>query len=382
MKMSIFSKPFGGLVTAWKSNEFFLAKIKLTLLYIVVIAVILAVFDGVLMYRLNDNFSQLGVKISSDDAEQIALSYKPAGKIVEIEEETINGKSYYEIHFSDHTEIAVDAFSGTSSLETDLLIEHEGTFRDYLEDALLFVNILVLLLAGSVSYFFAGKNLEPIAKKMQQQKQFTADAAHELRNPLAAMRAAAESVLRKKVISAKESREVLEGILEDSERLSSLTEGLLKLVASETAVEKFQMINVTTIVKRVVKKLTPLAKQQGIVFKGNVKKFSRMGDAEMMETLVFNLVHNAVKFSHRKGEVIVSLNENGELTVQDFGIGIAPQHISYIFDRFYKAEKSRQFDLGGSGLGLSIVNEIAKLHDANVIVSSNLGKGTLFKILF
>lgn len=384
MKKKNSSKRFGELATALKSNDFLRVKVKLALLYMVIMALMLALFNLILEHELKKSLLHFHEEqaLSVEEAEYIASQYNPRAKVVQIKKERKSGQTYYEVHFSDNTEVAIDADAGNGGLPNEISEDPAEVFEEYLENALFMVNIIIIILAGFFSYFLAEKTLEPIAQKMEQQKRFTADAAHELRNPLAAMRVAAESVLRKKSIRSKESREVLETILEDTLRLSSLSEDLLTLLSSETSTKDFKKVNLKKIVEKVLDKLKPLADEKKISFKGTIKSFSLMGDERMLETLVFNLVHNAIKFSRKKGEIIVSLDINGEFTVRDFGIGIAPQHINDIFGRFYKVEKSRSSEIGGSGLGLSIVQEVARRHKADIAVSSNLGKGTLFKILF
>ena len=156
-------------------------------------------------------------------------------------------------------------------------------------------------------------------------------------------------------------------------RLSKLDEG-----APDA---QMQIVNLGEIAKEAAERMRPLAEKQGIALAVEGDDSLVTGARALLEEMVRNLVDNAIKYNVEKGSVRVSV-KNGCLTVEDTGIGVDQQDQQKIFERFYRVDKSRSREAGGTGLGLSIVKHIAQLHNAQISLSSELGKGTKISVRF
>lgn len=281
----------------------------------------------------------------------------------------------YTFLFANEEEIKIDAFTQKIFLE-DENINFQQYFSKDFEEILLALNFLTLFLSGFLSWFLAGKTLEPIRQKMEEQKRFIADSSHELRNPLSAISATCESMIRAK------QKEGFEEILEESERLIKITENLLILDQVEKDSQNSE-IDLKKLIENLLQKIKPMADEKNLILKMDLEKFSVLGDQNDFEKIIFNLFHNAIKFSHKNNKIVISLSENGVLKIQDFGIGILEKDLPKIFNRFYKADTARTFTYeSGAGLGLSIVQEVVKKNGWKMEVESEKNKGTSFQIFF
>ena len=142
-----------------------------------------------------------------------------------------------------------------------------------------------------------------------------------------------------------------------------------------------QIVNLGEIAKEAAERMRPLAEKQGIALAVEGDDSLVTGARALLEEMVRNLVDNAIKYNVEKGSVRVSV-KNGCLTVEDTGIGVDQQDQQKIFERFYRVDKSRSREAGGTGLGLSIVKHIAQLHNAQISLASELGKGTKISVRF
>ena len=223
--------------------------------------------------------------------------------------------------------------------------------------------------------------LDRIERHVVQMQQFTADASHELRSPLAALRGNAEVALTRSR-SAEELREIIEDSLEHYDRLARITEDLLLLARADAGhqVVRCEPVRFDLAVNDAIDLYTPLAQERGInlTFAGRVAVSCR-GDAARLRQLVGNLIDNAIKYSDKGGRVTVALgcaNGVASLTITDTGQGIPTEHLPRIFDRFYRADQARSARRRGAGLGLSICRMIADAHGGEIRVSSSPGEGT------
>jgi len=220
---------------------------------------------------------------------------------------------------------------------------------------------------------------------VERLRRFSADAAHQLRTPLTAMRSLGEVSLQRPR-SAEEHRETLADMLEEVQRLSQVTERLLLLARLELPEWKnhFMPVDLAEIAQRVCSQYEPFCqdKAQSFSFHGMGPARVR-GDTALLEQVVANLLDNAVKFTPSGGTIRVEVEESGgrepALRVKDTGPGIDPADHQRIFERF---ARTAHHATTGSGLGLAIVAEIVRLHDGRVAVESEPGKGALFEILF
>lgn len=254
---------------------------------------------------------------------------------------------------------------------------------------LLFFNTIVLVFAGLASYLLAKRTLLPIEEAHEHQKHFTADVSHELRTPLTAIRMESEvALLEEDNVSL--LKQTLRSNLEEITKIENLINNLLRLskLESDELKANFNSIPLQPLLADVIKDLMPLAKQKKVkitnLTKTNVNVF---GDRESLKSLMSIIVDNSVKYSPKSSSITIKLKvmpRQSILVIKDSGIGIDPEDLKHIFDRFYKSDSSRnKTDQKESfGLGLSIAKMIADLHDMNLKVSSTKGQGTEVKMYF
>lgn len=218
-----------------------------------------------------------------------------------------------------------------------------------------------------------------------QIRQFSADASHELRTPLTVMRGEIELSLRTNK-TPEEYRRVLESSLEEILRMASIIENLLMLAKADQGLYEahFTEVNMEALLKELYDDSEILAEPKQITV--TLKKTAAItivGDKVRLRQLFLNLIDNAIKYTPERGEVILSMerqNATALFSVQDTGIGIPPQEISRVFDRFYRVDKARSRERGGTGLGLSIAKWIAELHRGTISVVSEVNKGSTFTV--
>jgi heavy metal sensor kinase len=212
-------------------------------------------------------------------------------------------------------------------------------------------------------------------------RRFTADASHELRTPLTAIRTEAEVALQRP-LNAAEHQQLLGSILEECERLTRLTDQLLTLSREEAARPQApgQMLDLGGLVAAVVETMRPLAEAKKLRLtispNGTIKV---PGDEARLRQVFYNVLDNAIKYTGEGGAIDVQISErdgHALLSIRDSGIGIAPEHLPHVFDRFYRVDKARSRADGGSGLGLSIVQSIVQAHGGRIDLVSAVGQGT------
>ncbi len=254
--------------------------------------------------------------------------------------------------------------------------------------SLIFLNGIVFIVAGGGGYFLAGRTLRPIQHMVTEQNRFITDASHELRTPLTATRTSIEVALRDKQLSLADAKKVLEGSLEDITSIQVLSDNLLRLSQSEKIQRSptFTIISLSEIIDIAVKKIAPLAKAKNITITQKITRHTIKGDAQSFEELFLIFLDNAIKYSPRGSSVTIvtrKIDSHINLIIQDNGIGIEKEDIPSIFDRFYRAEKSRTKNkVTGYGLGLSIAKKIIEEHKGTISVESRVGKGTTFTLSF
>ena len=295
--------------------------------------------------------------------------------------------------------IPIKTSSGDVLLATLLVGRSFDDFAHYLATIrwiiLLSLPITMGLIAGA-SWWLAGLALKPVRLSYHKIQQFTADAAHELRTPLTATQATTESVMRLPEISDAEAREMLQVITRQNHRLANLVSDLLLLsrLDIQTPPAKTHCC-LQDILSDIEEELAALAIANNIHLIFDQPKapvIIVMGNEEHLYRLVFNIVSNALQHTSAGGKVSIRLQQairktfpEGEknqavVTVEDTGVGIAPEDQIKIFDRFYRVEKDRSRQSGGSGLGLAIALAIAQAHGGNIRVKSELGQGSVFTI--
>jgi signal transduction histidine kinase len=250
------------------------------------------------------------------------------------------------------------------------------------------LNVLTLVLGGGAAYFLARRTLGPIETAMEAQGRFTADASHELRTPLTAMRSEIEVALREKHLAAGDARALLSSNLEEIAKLESLSAGLLRLARSENGLDPSAVtpVSVRQIFEGAIERHQAKIAERHTKLEVQTDDETIEGDEASLTELISILLDNALKYSPPKTTVTLKSSVSNNivrLSISDQGAGINASDIPHIFERFYRADRSRTKDserVGGYGLGLSIAKRIADLHHGDISVESAPAKGTTFKI--
>lgn len=222
-----------------------------------------------------------------------------------------------------------------------------------------------------------------ISEAFESQRRFSASAAHELRTPLAVLQTKVD-VFRKKSLHSDEEYENLINVMASQiERLSNLIKDLLNM----TCVEENQVneeVDLALELSDIIEELQPLADKRNISLKLNTDTTHVYGNSSLLQRAFYNLVENAIKYNIPGGSVSVNLStidNNATITVSDTGIGIPEDMKVHVFEPFFRVDKSRSRELGGAGLGLSMVKTILDNHGGTISVKDNIPNGTIFEVV-
>jgi len=223
--------------------------------------------------------------------------------------------------------------------------------------------------------------IERLDRAFQSQKDFVADASHELRGPLTVIQGNLD--LLKRNLSEEDRRESVRALEAETTRMTKIMSNLLVLAELESGQsERQEMVSLKEMLLDAGERAMHLAGSRRIVIERQ-EDLRVKGDADRLEQVLRNLVDNAIRYTPEGGTITLSLFQNGDwalLRVADTGIGISPEHLPHIFDRFYRADKARSRASGGTGLGLAIVKGIVEQHGGRVTVTSEPGKGSTFTV--
>ena len=297
---------------------------------------------------------------------------------------------------------------------------------DYKRNSLI-ITVLLALLGGVVTYFISGHALRPIrefsdkieevqaqnlsdsrieennVKELNQlgisynkmlerlsdafeiQRQFTANAAHELRTPLALMQVQLDLYnSASHPGNDADTLQTIKMVTEQNDKLNRMVKTLLDMSELQS-VGRDDKIILDAIVEEVLADLEPLALEKNIKLIGKCEDATMIGSDILIYRLVYNLVENAIKYNHPLGQVTVTAyqrNKHVYLSVEDTGSGIPKELRERVFEPFFRVDKSRSRELGGVGLGLALVHEIVRVHDGSICIKSGKTGGTIFEVTF
>ena len=233
----------------------------------------------------------------------------------------------------------------------------------------------------SVSY---NRMLERLSDAFEIQRQFTANAAHELRTPLALMQVQLDLYHSNgHPDNDADTVQMIKMVTEQNDRLNKMVKTLLDMSELQTVGRDDEII-LDALVDEVLEDLEPLAEGKNIRLIGKCKDITMVGSDILIYRLVYNLVENAIKYNHSGGQVTVTADRKENhvyLSVEDTGAGIPEELKERVFEPFFRVDKSRSRELGGVGLGLALVREIVRVHDGSITVKSNPSGGTIFEVV-
>ena len=229
------------------------------------------------------------------------------------------------------------------------------------------------------------KMLERLSEAFEIQRQFTANAAHELRTPLALMQVQLDLYnSASHPGNDADTLQTIKMVTEQNDKLNRMVKTLLDMSELQT-VGRDDKIILDAIVEEVLADLEPLAVEKNIKLIGKCEDATMIGSDILIYRLVYNLVENAIKYNHPLGQVTVTAyqrNKHVYLSVEDTGSGIPKELRERVFEPFFRVDKSRSRELGGVGLGLALVNEIVRVHDGSICIKSGKTGGTIFEVTF
>ncbi|AOZ92995.1 sensor histidine kinase [Paenibacillus crassostreae] len=248
------------------------------------------------------------------------------------------------------------------------------------------VGLVMLIILFFISRFFANRSIAPVKEAFDKQKQFIADASHELKTPLTIINTNADVLLSNSQDTIEEQAKWLHYIKSETERMARLTNDLLYLTQMDDSRARmiFTEFNVSDAVENIILTMEAVIFEKDVSLHYDIEpQLSVQGNLEQIKQVVMILVDNAVKYTNSKGSVTISLKKqlNGiMLAVTNTGEGIDPEHLTRIFDRFYRTDTSRARKQGGYGLGLAIAKSIIEQHKGKIYAKSVVGESTTFYV--
>jgi signal transduction histidine kinase len=252
---------------------------------------------------------------------------------------------------------------------------------------LIVISIFFIIIAALLGYMLAGRAIIPIMQSFARQRQFVADASHELRTPLSILLTSVEAVETDETNKLSSfSGQVLDDMKSEVRRMSKIVTDLLTLARADDGAANIIKVHfdVYTVIQQVIRSCQLAAEEKGLQLTFSGSETTIFADRERINQLLLILVDNAIKYTPPGGRVYAAVRMTGgvkagiNLIVEDSGIGIPDEHKAQIFDRFYRVDKARSREEGGSGLGLSIAKWIADAHGGTIKVENAAGGGSKF----
>lgn len=377
------SQLLGELAICLKTKEFLRARIKLTLIHTIIISIILVIFSVAIIFQTKQNIISLYSWLSAitiEEAKVLVQKKYPKDIISDFEVEEENGILEYSFILNKNREININPYTKKIFQEED----DEDIWREFLDEFLeniLFINLIILFWSSILWYILAWYTLRPIEKKVAEQNRFIEDASHEFRNPLTAIKLTSEELLKNSNLDSDDTSDI-QSIAEESNRLITLSEDLFYISKNISQKSTKDSINLKDTIIKTTNSLSHLASKKDITIDTTIVDYTIAFNQSDIEKILFNLLHNAIKFSHTGWNIELHLDKKWVFTIKDFWIWITETNHKEIFKRFYKADESRNFVDGWSGLWLSIVKEILDKNNVNISVKSKLWEWTRFKLYF
>jgi len=323
--------------------------------------------------------------IAVEKNERVSHMNQAAGTLLDISADDCLGKPIWEvIRVQDIVEVLSSVLQGQTDPDGDLRLETQWKKEQFIE---LHASPLRDGQGNSVGAVVVLHDVSEFEKLAMVRREFVANASHELKTPITAIRGLVETLIDDRELGDPKRKRFLGKIQNQSMRLSAIVTDLLALSRLESKRDETEggPFDLRRIVLSSTRNFNQMGCEQGIEIETQVTDASIniMGDAEAFRQLMSNLLDNAVKYTPEGGRIQVRLQKQNDLAVievQDTGIGIEPNDQARIFERFYRVDKARSRELGGTGLGLSIVKHIAITHGGSVTVDSTPGTGSTFRV--
>lgn len=352
--------------------------------------------DGDLFALINNSRkppNSINIVVELDNRGQIVKDFKPVN--VNIDSDKIqssvnsilkNGK------YSGKVNIDGSSYSyltQQTSLGTKIAFIDRTQYQNLLTELLktfILIGSLSLVVLLIISIYLTNKTVKPIKETFEKQKQFIADASHELKTPLTIIKTNTSLVLSHPDDSIRNQKKWIDYINDQADRMSILINEMLSLAKLDTEENRLILspINISKIIESMILMFDAVIYESNIDLETNIDKDLFInGDKESMKKLFSIIMDNAIKHTAKNGKIIVSLvNDKNKIkmTIENTGDGIAPEHLKGIFERFYRIDSSRDRETGGYGLGLSIASSIVKQHKGRIYAKSELGESTSFII--
>ena len=239
-----------------------------------------------------------------------------------------------------------------------------------------------------ISIYLTNKTIKPIKESFEKQKEFIANASHELKTPLTIIRTNTSLVLSNSSETVGSQSKWLNYINNQIERMSKLIDEMLSLAKLDTGkeLEEFIVFDISKLINNVLLTFEAVLFENNIELSSNIEEdITIKGDRESIKKVFIILLDNAIKYTNKNGKIDVELNKDKnkiKLKIKNTGEGIKKEDLDKIFERFYRLDTSRARDTGGYGLGLSIAKSIVESHNGKIYAESNIGKDTTFIIEF